>query len=355
MISIAHAHGKGYSIYMNILRRIVNSVALYVIVPLFFITAGFYAFFSIVNANSIKQALKDENVYATIVPAALKTTASTNISTGPVPLKEPWVLNAANTAFPASDLEQKTNTAIDSTFEWLDGKTDKPAFTIDLSSNKAAFATQVGEYAQNRYAGLPVCSRSSLPDTSDPLAINCRVPYINPSTVGSTLSQQVTTDKNFLANPVISSTNASLNPVNQAAQTDPFKNLDGLRSIYQSRTLILWGLPMLILLCTGIGIGLAMDRARALRHLSRAFLFNTVSLIAIGLLLGVGFNRLIDTFSIDAITSTVVGPVVSNLGAHAQKVYFIFAGISALIALICYMIARFLRQQTKQVQPRQFS
>lgn len=336
---------------MNTFRNTISWICLYLVGVAFFLTAVTFAFFSVVNPGTIKSALTEENVYTNVVPAVLKTTANTNVSTSQIPLKEPWVQTAAEKAFPASDIEQKTNTVIDSTFAWLDGTTDKPDFSIDLSSNKAAFSEEVGNYAKTRYEGLPACNRSNIPDSTDPLTITCRVPGVSSASAASIMQQRVLSDKNFLQNPVITSNNASLNPANQKINSDPFDQLGWLRTIYQNKTLLRWLLPVITIALAAAGLLLAMNRVNGLKRLMRTFILAAFSLLILGFVVGVGLGRAIDTFSIDAITSNVIEPVTTNLGHHAQRVYFIFAGIAVIVAIGSYIGSRMLRNVQKAQQP----
>lgn len=343
---------KGYSVYMNTLRNTTSWIFLYLVGPIFFLMALTFAFFSVVNPNTIKGALKDENVYTNVVPSVLKTTATTNVSTAQIPLKEPWVQTAAEKAFPPADLEQKTNTAIDSTFAWLNGTTDQPEFSIDLTSNKEAFSQEVGNYAQTRYEGLPACSRANIPSTTDPLTVTCRIPGMSSSSAANTLMQRVQNDKDFLPNTVITPNNASLNPVNKTADTGIFDNLEGLRAIYQQKTLLMWVLPLLTVVLTAGGLFLAKDRVKGTRQLMRAFLITGVGLLILGFIVGTGLGKVIDTLAIDAVTSNVIEPVITNLGSHAQRVYFIFGAVAIIAAIASYAAGRMLKNIQKAQRPQ---
>ncbi len=338
---------------MNILRNTISWICLYLVGTLFFLTASTYVFFNVVNADNIKGALKEEGVYKNVVPAVLKTTADTNVSTGQLPLKEQWVQDAATKAFSADDLEQKTNTVVDSTFTWLDGETDKPTFSIDFTENKELFSKEVADYTQNRVAALPPCTFANIPDSIDPYNLTCKVPGISTTSIGQSVQQQINNDDNFLKNPIISSDNASLNPVNQTATENPFTRLEGLQQIYQNKSLLMWILPLSTLLFATAGLALALNRINGLKRLSRSFAFSAVSLLLIGLLLGVGFDRVIDTFAADAITSSIAGPVVTNLAAQAQRVYFIFAGIAVALSIGLYVGARIINSRSLKSRSEQ--
>src|ERR1044071_10071967 len=118
--------------------------------------------------------MREQGTYDKIAPAVLATTSYANASgAGQIPLKEPWVQTAVMKAFPASDLQQKGDAVIDSSFAWLDGTSDKPQFSLDFSANKTQLGTEVGNYTGSRLNGLPACSLTNIPETIDAYTIDC--------------------------------------------------------------------------------------------------------------------------------------------------------------------------------------
>lgn len=338
---------------MNTARNILSRTFLYLAGLVFFFTAVTFAFFSVVNPDPIKDALKEEDVYSNIVPAALETTANTNVSTAQIPLKEPWVRAAAEKAFPASDLEQKTTTVIDGTFAWLDGTTQKPEFSIDLSANKQAFAQEVGNYAQTRYETLPVCTRADVPanTSANLLTVSCRVPGISGEVASRSIVRSIQSDKDFLPNTVITPTNATLNPVGQSANTNIYDDLQGLRNFYQQKTLLQWLLPLITIVLIAGGLLLSQNRIRTTRQLMRTFIVLGAGLLILGFVAGTGLGKVIDTLALDAVTANIIEPVITNLGGYVQRTYFIFGGIAIVIAIASYAASRMLKNVQKAQQP----
>lgn len=338
---------------MNTARNILSRVSIYLAGLVFFLTAVIFAFFNVVNPDSIKSALKDENVYGNIVPAVLETTANTNVSTAQIPLKEPWVQEAAEKAFPASDLEQKTVTAIDGTFAWLDGTTNQPEFAIDLSANKQAFGQEVGNYAQTRYETLPACTRDNVPRSTSTslLTVECRVPGISGQAASRTITQSVQNDKDFLPNTVITPTNATLNPVGQSSGADITNDLEGLRNFYQQKTLLQWLLPLATIALIAGGLLLSQNRIKTTKQLMRTFIVLGAGLLILGFVAGTGLGKVIDTLALDAVTANVIEPVITNLGGHVQRTYFIFGGIAIVVAIVSYAASRMLKNVQKAQQP----
>jgi hypothetical protein len=98
-------------------------------------------------------------------------------------------------------LQSSSNTIIDSTSRWLDGKTTKPDFSIDIASKKHLFADELTTYAKDRYLKLPVCTQP--PTTTDPLTINCQSPSFNIDQEVATFKSKIVDSKEFLPKPTL--------------------------------------------------------------------------------------------------------------------------------------------------------
>lgn len=312
-------------------------IFLYLVGTGFFLTANVFVLFSVLNPGTIKQTLKDENIYAAIVPSALESAAKDARIGGQLSLQAPEVKDAAQTAFPVNDLEQKTGIVIDSTFAWLEGKTEKPEFAIDVKENKERFATEIGSKSQARLDGLPQCSAANLPDSYNPFTINCLPPGFSSVSLSNTLRQQISSDQNFLPDTIISSDDLRVEPAGNTTAQNPLEQLDGMRSLYQQKTLLMWLLPAITLILAVTGLVLASDRAKGLRRLGRSFLFSAISLFIFAILLGSAFERVIAETATDTLTRNVLGPAITSLAGQAQKVYYVFTGIGLFVAIAVFI------------------
>lgn len=326
---------------MNFFRNFVSWTCLYFVGTCVFLAANVFAVFSVINADSLKQTLKEENIYSSIVPSVL-TSTSKQQAPGELPLGEPWVRDIADKAFPAADFEQKSGVLIDSTFNWLDGKTANPEYTIDFNPNKEQLKVEIGNYLENRLASLPACSLSNLPKTNDPFTIECLPPGVAPATVATLFEQQLAQDKFFSGQAVLTSGDTKVNPNGTVQINNPLQPLENTRSWYQHKDLLMWLLPSLIVILSALGIFLASNRRLALRRLARSFLLSAVSLFIFGIVVGfVAKNILANTVaSADVITRDLLAPVLSSLAVQTQQVYFIFAGVSVVVAVILFVVQR---------------
>lgn len=230
----------------------VFSVVLFVsLLALAFSTSSNIAF---THPGKIEQWLSDSNLYGAFVSSAIdqaqKTTGTDQ--SGGISLSDTAVKQAAQSSFSSAALQQDVNTFLNSNYAWLNGKTAKPSFSIDLSGAKQSFAQKVGDYVKTYLAGLPACTPAQAaqinPQTADPLTLSCRPPNIDPSTEGVLVTQQIASSTEFLSNPVVTASNVNPNGSIQSPAQPYYQKFSSLPSAYQKATKIPWVAGVLTLL-----------------------------------------------------------------------------------------------------------
>lgn len=317
-------------------------MSLYLVGTFFFLAANAFALFGVLNPETVKGTLREENIYSAVAPSVLSTASYQEKTAGQLPLEEPWVREAAKNAFPARDLEQKANTAIDGTFAWLEGKTATPEFAIDFTENKRQLAAGIGDHTENRLENLPRCSLNNLPTTFDVFRIECLPPGFNAGALANRVKEEIRTDQSFLQDPVITPKDLGglINPDGNNAAAEPLAQLEGLRTLFEYKTLLLVLLPLLTAVFAVAGLLLAPDRLKALRRLGRSFLFSAIGLFMFGLLLVFGLKRIIAATATDSLTREVFSPALTGLAAQAQTIYFLFAGGALIVAAAAFIASR---------------
>lgn len=177
-------------------------------------------------------------------------------------LSDAAVQDAAKSAFSQALIESNVNKFIDSNYDWLEGKTDKPSFVIDLTSAKQSFAEQVGAYVTQHLTSLPACTDlpSAQAQAADPLNATCRPPSLSPQAAGAQVTQQIASSTELLNNPVLTAQN--INP-EQGSQNKPYYiKLAHLPKVYQYGKLVPIVLAALSLISTLFLIYLSSSRRR---------------------------------------------------------------------------------------------
>jgi hypothetical protein len=331
---------------MDNLKKVISWLSLYALASLWFLTAGAYAFFAVVNEDTIKGTLQKHDAYSKIVPAAVDSTkfAAKTPEQSQLPLDEPWVQDAANKAFPPDTIRTHVETVVASIFAWLRGETDKPAFEIDLTENKNALGQEIGGHVATRLAGLPLCGRGDIPDPDNInyFEIQCRPPGVNPAAVGSNIEEEVVLNEGFLENPVISSDNLVL-PDNTQASINGF---DELKKFYENKNMLLFGLPLMTVLAVALGIWLAGDRIMALKRLSRSLFLAGFGLLVFAVIFFVISNIVTNAAPEDEVlTRELISPVFRDLARKAQSIYIGFGALALALSVATVFVRKKLQSR----------
>ncbi|HTH72029.1 MAG TPA: hypothetical protein VL737_01545 [Candidatus Pristimantibacillus sp.] len=144
---------------------------------LFGVMFGLQRVFS--TPTAIKSALKQSGIYQTAIPDALEQAQKDQQKNGQsggdqLPLDRPEVKSIVQNAATPDFLQTQSDTILDAVYAWLQGKTAKLSFSIDLTDVKGRLADGVGQYTQQRLASLPACAPGTVPQGDvDPFNATC--------------------------------------------------------------------------------------------------------------------------------------------------------------------------------------
>ncbi len=286
--------------------------------------------------KQLETALQQSGIYSIAVQNALTQTQNTNSS---LPLTDPGVQSAIQSAVPASTVQSSAEQIINSTYNWIDGRVASPNFTIDLTQTKSDIATNLGTYLQQKLAALPVCpAGTELPDnTSAIFSMTCRP-------AGASISQLVSTaQQEALGNGVLkdsSITAAALKDPQGQPLTSKFSYVPKL---HRDFVLSLYGLPALIVL-SALGVTFTSKNKRVgLRRLCLTLLTTgiyslAIALVTVWLLSHVANSLGSQAAGLEAVQGKAV-KVVELLVADLRKWWFGFGisyvgiGVLGLLAL----------------------
>lgn len=131
----------------------------------------------ITNREEMKLLLGKKSVFES-VSATLKTAADQSNATD-----EPGVSDGADQValnrvvdhyLTVETYNRAVNSIVDGTYDFLDGKTTQPTFSVPLTDNKAEFQAFVQNVFIERFNSLPVCPAGSVDATYNPLEASCR-------------------------------------------------------------------------------------------------------------------------------------------------------------------------------------
>ncbi|HEV7453827.1 MAG TPA: hypothetical protein VGO07_01055 [Candidatus Saccharimonadales bacterium] len=117
------------------------------------------------KSGPIKGALRESGIYQTGIGDALDQAQKDHPSQNndAIPTDKPEVRNIIKQAFPPAYVQGQSEHALDATYAWLQGKTPRLAFSIDLTDAKTRLADGMAAYVQHRIDMLPVCTAATMP------------------------------------------------------------------------------------------------------------------------------------------------------------------------------------------------
>lgn len=165
--------------------------------------------------STIKGWVVKSGVYDHALVAFLNNNSSSSDNNSAISISDPQVQTAAQSAFNSQAIQNGFETFIDSNFNWLSGKSNKPDFKIDLTEPKKEFGNQVQSKVKSFLSGLAVCTPQQTAALQGQLnvklfSLTCRPANINPDSEAARAKEQVM-NADFLSNPVITASTLSNN------------------------------------------------------------------------------------------------------------------------------------------------
>jgi hypothetical protein len=270
---------------MNWARKsLVNILWVLLVLSLLGVGLSASANLSLSHPQKVENWLNQSNLYGNFVSntiaqaerAAGSTATQTSITLGGTAVQE-----AASSTFTTSLFQKDVSTFLNSNYSWLNGKTSKPNFTINLLSIKQRFAGQVANYVQAHIASLPVCTTEQLLKISanniDPLNATCRPSSLNAQAEASLVAQNIENSKAFLSTPVLTADNIR----NTGSNRQPYyKRFSEAPTIYKLVVKSPWIYAVAVIISALGVIFLAIKKRFGLRRVGVALVLAGAILIA---------------------------------------------------------------------------
>lgn len=304
------------------------------------------------TSDAIKEAADESNIYQTAVDNILDTAKkNTNNQDALLPIDRPEIEQAAREAFPPDLLSKNSGSIIDSFYGWLEGKTEQPEFSVDLSEAKQDFASGVGDYAVRRYESLPPCTLAQLRTLDaevDPFSVECRPPGLASTSVRQEVINKVLGSPEFLADTNFTAEDL---PVDEQGRniTD---NLSAAPDAYNLIRTLPWLLGILSLLF-GLGVLFLSDTKRqGVRSIGITFLGTGLFLGIAAFLAHWTFTQIIsqtnEPFADSLISITT--SLIQSFNANLLKFYAGYIILGTVILFGLWYQNKQMKQNTKTTQ-----
>ncbi len=284
--------------------------------------------------EKIKKILSSSGIYDSVVASALDQAKNSAGDKGDgIALTNPAVKTAAEKAITPAFLQQSTETLIDSTFNWLDGKTPTPDFRIDLSSVKSTFAVEAGKAAQAQAASLPVCTSGGASSSFDPFEATCLPRGVTPSAAATQVQNDIISGQGFLKDAVITADTVKSGDTNQSVFNDQLKNAPKAYQKAKKSPIVLGILSLLAVF--GV-IFLSSSRRAGVRRAGITLLVVGVSLLVFAWVLNWGVNqKALPKLNLDnKVLQEKVRVLAKDLTQSLDKTYYVIGGTYAALGTL---------------------
>lgn len=285
------------------------------------------------DPNNIDTALKEGGAYENFVPLALEeATKKTTEDNAKELLADEEIRNVVSSSIQPEDVQSAGKSVITGLYDWLEGKTEQPEFTIDLTAAANRASENLGAYAQKRATSLPPCTVEQMRTINfqeDLLSIPCLPFGVTPAQVGQQFTEQAKQDVELLKNPIISSEN-----LREQGNTTELSN-SNLPETYQALHSSKWLVLGLAAILLGLLVFARRDRWAGVRVVGILLLVCAALLVLTLVLFSLGKAQVPAENKIaEVITSTVIN-VVGQLFDVTRwfAVGYAILGTAALLAV----------------------
>jgi hypothetical protein len=285
------------------------------------------------SPTDVKKLINDSGLYTSVVPSLLDQTKSVSTTIGNIPTSDPTVRQAANQSLSPKDVQKNAETAIDSIYGWLNGKTDQPNFQINLTSSQAAFADNLANAVQTKAASLPACTTPYTSTSFDVENATCLPAGVNPQALADQVRSQVNSGQSFITKPVLSANDLKSEGQNQSVFQNQWKNLPGQYQKVKKTPYIL--LLLTLLLAVGI-VFLSPTWQRGLRHVGWTLAIMGLFMLVLAWALARSNTSLLQPHIIlnNLVLQTDIRKLVTDIVTRVDHYYWLFGGLYTTLGIL---------------------
>jgi hypothetical protein len=291
-------------------------------------------FFVLDNPGTLKTALSQSGIYNVAVSLTAQKQQGLGLA---LPLDNPEVKQALTSALPASYIQATSERNIDSTYDWIHGRVQKPTYVADVSQPKNAFANNISTLVEQKFSALPVCTKLiAIPTTAaEVLNLTCRPAGIPASLVAAAAQLQIA--QSGVIDTVATSA-TTLQDNNGQSLTDKLSYVPKAHRYY---IISLYVIPFLLLLSGTAIFFWSQSRRSALKVMARMLLVTGLLSIIFSLVavwaLGQGVHYLENSTTILAAVQGKLLDVANILGTHLRN-WWIGIGAGYIVAAVTLMV-----------------
>jgi hypothetical protein len=330
-------------------RGISGLLALVLMISLIGLAMGVGLSSAFSSPSHITNWIETSNFYPSILSKARSDTTNSLSSLSLGNKLSPDVEQSLASVFTQADFNQDVSTIISSNYAWLKGQTATPRFNIDLTNQKDAFATSLGNYAANDYASLSLCTAQTAASLTNKTVLNsvCRVPAVDASAIKSQIIADVEASNIVLKNPDLTPT--SIGHINGAPY---YASFNGHKLYQRLKYSPIISVVVSLICLVGIYF-ISLKKSRALKKISSSFI--AAGLILVLLVVATSSLESTITKHVDrhsGLTSfeTSVSNLVDKIVSYVNSINIWFGILYLIIGIVLLSFTIWKRRQHKSIK-----
>ncbi|HSE29089.1 MAG TPA: hypothetical protein VLA77_00695 [Candidatus Saccharimonadales bacterium] len=270
---------------------------------------------TILNRSTVLRWMENSGIYQNIVNIAVQLQPDSAPESQQF-LGETTIRDAINQTLDPAFLRTSTEKIINSTYDWLEGKSETITFSIPLSEKRDLLKQNLAKQIEPKISSLPTCSSNFSGVTSQ--QVQCIPKNSNAQTYAADLASRAVDSSDFLVQPL----------TQQNIQLPTLPAVNVLRFLASNLQIIISGLAVLAVLSATGYVLLSKDKLRGIQAVGRRAFFGTLILVIGGGVLWYFSNKLtLSAFGDQAIITSIVDPLARQIAADVGMWLFIFSGI----------------------------
>lgn len=283
-----------------------------------------------VTPNYLLESAKNNGLYEAAAEELIQTTIQEqgNEVSG-VAISDDRFKNALQNVITPELLQSQAEIIVLATYDWLEGDTDRPTFTLNVNNQREVLAGELARLAAEELESLPVCtSPGQVQVNSSENIPTCKPPGFDLQETESDIKSALLNSADFFSETQISSEEIFNNDDNNQTQVNW---QEGPRQFERAQNSWIFGI---VFVAFGVGIVALLSGSRR----STVHLFSMQLLLVglavgvpamVGLLIGSSFIRPPNSSMLE----TAGFKMLEEFGADMVQLLFVFAGVCIAIGL----------------------
>lgn len=154
------------------------------------------------SSQGIKKTISDSNAYERFNQVLVDSLKNSPQQANSIPFDDPRIADIVKKNLDPNTMQKVGEGFLDSTYDWLNGKTKTIEYEADLTKNKQNLASQIADYGVEKVSNLEYCRKT--PAETNIFKLDCRPYGLSLADVKNQLYDSIANNQDFLSNGKIS-------------------------------------------------------------------------------------------------------------------------------------------------------